>query len=62
MPGWIADENRETFNIVLIIIGIIIVIYFLIPHIINTKVLMSQVKECQKDIRELRKMLIKKIS
>jgi hypothetical protein len=54
-----SDEERKTFNIALIIVGILVIIYFLIPHLVNTKVLMAQVKECQKDIRELRKIILR---
>jgi hypothetical protein len=58
--GLFDEENRTTLNIILIVVGIIIIIYFLIPHIVNTKLLMSQMKDCQKDIRELRKIIMKR--
>lgn len=56
--GWF-EENKELVNIGLIIVGIIIFVYYLIPHIVNTQVLASQVADMKEEIKALRKLIFK---
>ena len=57
MAFW--DENKSTVNIVLLIVGAIIILYYLIPNMVNSRVLSIQVDELRAEVRDLRKMIFK---
>lgn len=52
-----SDTNKQYIIFGLIIAAIIIVIYCIIPNMINAAVMASQISECQAEIRELRSII-----
>jgi hypothetical protein len=56
------DENKDLVNAILVIIGIIIIFNFLIPHMVNAKALEIQVADLREEVRSLRKIILKRIT
>jgi uncharacterized membrane protein (DUF106 family) len=54
-----TEDELKMLNNVLIIIGAMIIIYFISKILATNKILKEQIKECKKDIRELRTYIFK---
>lgn len=58
MPFEITEENKIYINAGLLIAAVIIIIYCLIPNLINCAVLAAQLEDCKAEIRELRTIIL----
>ena len=57
--GFFENIDKTTINLALIIIGILILIYCLVPHMVNMRVMQTQLDDCRQEVIQLRKIVMK---
>jgi preprotein translocase subunit SecY len=56
--SWL-ENNKELVNIILVIVGILIFTYFLIPNIINSSIMAERINDLRDEVKELRRLVFK---